>query len=136
MDIQLLIGILVGIVSLVGAAVAIARYFTKTQLQFEALRKEILSLREQNKSIRATVTQYPSPASTNAYQDLTIASDEAAKAVKADIHSISVPASHEEPPTHLKIIHSTDNKSAQIQGMEFPITKSIAGWVFQYPLCL
>ena len=35
-------------------------------------------------------------------------------------------------PSHLRIIHSSDNKSAQIQGMEFPVTKSIAGWVYQY----
>jgi class 3 adenylate cyclase len=131
MDLQLIIGLLIGVLSLAGVTVAIARYFTKNQQQLDMLRGEIQTLQDQNKSIRATVTQLPSTTSVNAYQDLTGASEEAAKAVKADMHSISVPASLE-APSHLRIIHSTDTKSAQIQGMEFPITKSIAGWAFQY----
>lgn len=129
MNPQLLIGILVGLVSLVTAAVALARFFTKNQRQFDWLRKELQSLREQNTAIRASVTQYPSISSTSAFQDLTQVMGEAAKALGAEVYSVSVPVSLD-APTHLKIIYSSDTKSTQLQTIEIPIKGSNAGWVF------
>ncbi len=129
MDIELIIALFAGVVTLVSTAAAIAHHLTKNQQQFNMLERELQTLRDQDESIRTAVTKFSSTPSSSAYQDLTSASDEAAKTLLADVHSISVPASLEDP-SHLRIIHSSDIKSAQIQGMEFPIVRSIAGWVF------
>ena len=68
MDPQLLVGILVGLVSLATASAVIARYFAKNQLQFDQLKRELQSLREQNVSIKTNVVQYPSVISANTFQ--------------------------------------------------------------------
>ena len=130
MDPQLVIGILVGLVSLVTAAAAIARFFTKNQQQFESLKKEMQSLREQNVAVKASVAQYPFGSSSSAFQELTQVMGEAAKAVGAEVYSVSVPVSLD-APTHLKIIYSSDTKSTQLQTIEIPIKSSTAGWVFE-----
>ncbi len=131
MDPQILIGITVGIITILGAVVAVARFFAKNQQQLDLLKQEIRSLYDQNTSIKTSANLYTSEVSSGAFRGMTDVSGEAAKAVKADVHSISVPASPESP-THLRIIYSTDVQRSQIQGMEYPIEESNAGWVFTH----
>jgi class 3 adenylate cyclase len=130
MDITLLFTILVGLVTLGGAAVAIGKFMSQNQRQLDLMRKELSDVKQQNQSIKTSLSQIPA-SSTDTYEEIVKISTAGAQAVRADVHSISIPASLEDP-THLRIIYSSDNKNAQIQGMEFPVTKSIAGWVYQY----
>jgi len=66
----------------------------------------------------------------SAHHELLKASSEAQKLLRADFHSISL-ALPRESPTHLRIIHSTDERAKRILGLEFPVTKGIAGWVYR-----
>jgi class 3 adenylate cyclase len=69
------------------------------------------------------------PSSTETYNRLAQESSEAAKAVAAEIHSVSVPVPPHSP-THLRIIYSSEPEPAKVVGREFPLTKGIASWVF------
>src|SRR6266498_5092842 len=115
---------------LAGTAVAVAKYFAGQQKTLTSLRDEIRELKAQTRVLKQPLLQTVSPPAADLYQRLLAASTEAEKAVAADMHSISQ-AIPSETPTHLHIILSTDPESEKVLGREFPITKGIAGWVFQ-----
>lgn len=54
---------------------------------------------------------------------------EAARAVNADIHSISIPKPHDNPSC-LQIVHSSDPEAKNIIGKEIPINQGFAWYVF------
>lgn len=128
MDTQTIVAILGVMLSLGTAAVAIGRYFSQNQRQLELLRTEIKSLQEQAQTLKTLATA--PPAKKDLFSQLMELSTQASNAVKAEIHSISVPVPPDSP-TDLRIILSTDPEAAKVVGREFPITKGIAGWVFQ-----
>jgi|YNPMSStandDraft_1061717.scaffolds.fasta_scaffold09294_2 class 3 adenylate cyclase len=130
MDTQTIVAILGVTLSLGAAAVALGRYFSQNQRQIELLRAEIKSLQEQAQTLKTVVTAPPPKAARDLFSQLMELSTQASNAVKAEIHSISVPIPANSP-TDLKIILSTDPEAAKIVGREFPITKGIAGWVFK-----
>lgn len=130
MDTQTIVAILSVILSFGAAAIAIGRYFSQHQRQMESLRAEIKSLQEQAQTLRSVATAPPSKVSKDLFGQLMDLSTQASNAVKAEIHSISVPTPAASP-SDLRIILSTDPEASKIVGREFPITKGIAGWVFK-----
>jgi class 3 adenylate cyclase len=115
---------------LAGTAVAVAKYFAGQQKTLTSLRDEIRDLKAQTRVLKQPLLDTVSAPATGLYQRLLEASTEAEKAVAADMHSISSPVPSQQP-THLRIILSTDPESDKVLGREFPVTKGIAGWVFQ-----
>jgi hypothetical protein len=107
-----------GLVTLGGVTVALAKFFSNQNKALTALRDEITNLRTQTKILKQPID----PA--------TAISTEAREALGADLHSISVPIPAREP-THLRIILSSDAEPEKVVGREIPLTKGIAGWVFQ-----
>ena len=130
MDTQIIVATLGVILSLGAAAIGIGRYFSKNQRQLELLRKEIKSLQEQAQNLKVAATALPTKAGKDLFGHLLELSTQASNAIKAELHSISVPTPADSP-SDLKIILSTDPEATKILGREFPITKGIAGWVFK-----
>jgi class 3 adenylate cyclase len=130
MDWESILKIVAVVAGLAGTAVGVAKYFAGQQKMLTSLRDEIKDLKTQTKVLKQPLLETVSPPATGLYQRLLAASTEAEKAVAADMHSISAPIPSE-TLTHLRIILSTDPQSEKVLGREFPITRGIAGWVFQ-----
>jgi class 3 adenylate cyclase len=118
------------VLGLLGTAVAVAKYFSGQQKTLTLLRDEIKDLKAQATVLKQPLLELQPSSNTGVYHQLLAVSTEAQKALAADIHSISTPIPPD-APTHLRIILSTDPESEKVVGREFPITKGIAGWVFQ-----
>ena len=82
MDIELIIAILVGLITLGGAAVAIGKFFSQNQQQLDLLRGELSAVKDQNQSIKASLSQFPTSSSTDTYEEIVNISADAAKAVR------------------------------------------------------
>lgn len=130
MNVEIIVAIIGVLLSIGAAVVAIGRYFAQTQRRFETLHAEIRTLQEQARVLRTAASMLPPSTFPDIFTRLMEVSTEAANAVGAEIHSISVPVPPDSP-TDLRIILSTDPEASKIVGREFPITKGIAGWVYK-----
>ena len=123
------VGIVGGLIGVATAIILVLRYFSQTSIKFTDLSKQLEALRHQNESLQATLRIAPEGRSTRAFERLEGLSAEAARALSASYHSISIA----DPPrvaTYLKIIHSTDPAAAKIVGRRFPANQGFSGGVF------
>ena len=129
-DVATIVGIGGGLIGIGTTVVIVARYFSRTTAKFSKLDQQLEALRQQNDSLRRTLTITPDGKSTRAYERLRELASDAARALDASYHSISV-ADPPKDPTHLKIILSTDPAAAKIVGRRFPANQGLSGAVFQ-----
>ena len=102
-----------------GVTVGLAKFFSNQSKTLTVLRDEIKDLKTQAKIIskQQPIDASISVSQANLYQQLLSISTEARDALRADLHSISVPVPAREP-THLKIILSSDVESEKVVGRE------------------
>jgi hypothetical protein len=104
LDIQTIIAIIGGVLSIIAVLVAVARFFSENQRKVEQLTNEIKALKDQSTVLRTTIRHNSDGTSADTYNRIAELSGEAAKAVRSEIHSISIPIPSTEP-THLKIVY-------------------------------
>jgi len=122
-----IVGILL---ALGGAVIAVAKYFSKQGKTIDRLHDEIKELKERAKILSTANAQPTQVRFSGTFEQLLATSTDAAKAVGAAFHSISVPVPLTNP-SDLRIILSTDPQAEKVFGREFPINVGLAGWVFQ-----